>query len=212
MRDQRLRNFYQMFGLKESASDPEIEKAYRRLVEKIRMHVNAPEILKQYNMIYEVLKRPLVRKRYDILLAAQKRGEEVVELNWAQVLRDPGIVDASIEEKPGRKELTFWKKWTSQQKLGFLAALIVIFVLSFFLFVFPRFRHTFVSLNQDDPLYDRYNGTYFGKIVKRENKHEFPNGAVADAYLIELASHTERWYPAIDIRKSFRKKPLKLKE
>lgn len=208
MAERKLRNFYQMFGLTAKATDGDIEKAYRRLMEKIRVHVNAPILMKEYNLIYEVLKHPVVRKRYDALLAAQKKGQNVVELNWEEVLKDPGFAAVPAGTMMKKKwELEFWKNMSMQQRLAFLGVLVVVFILSFFLFVFPKVRHTLVSFSPDDPLYNRHNGAYFGKVVKHDGTHQFPNGAVADAYLVELSDHDKRWFPANDIRKTFRTKP-----
>ena len=200
MKEQKLRNFYEMLSIREDASDAEIEKAYRKIMERVRVHVNAPILQKQFNLIYEVLKNPAVRKRYDTLLSAKKRGEEVLELDWEQVLKEPG---GFVPEDYGKVEKK--RKWTAKELRIALGVLVIILVISFFIFVFPKVSHKLVSFGPGDQIYSKESGTYFGKIIEYEGRHKFPNGALGEAYLVELESRNRKWLPAEDLRKSFRK-------
>lgn len=74
------KDYYQILGVDRKASDAEVKAAYRKLARKLHPDANkndpkAEEKIKELNEAYEVLKDPEKRKRYDMLGANWKAGD-----------------------------------------------------------------------------------------------------------------------------------------
>ena len=73
-------DYYEVLGVSRSASQSEIQKAYRKQARKYHPDVSeeadAEEKFKKLNEAYEVLKDPETRKRYDALGANYKAGQQ----------------------------------------------------------------------------------------------------------------------------------------
>jgi curved DNA-binding protein len=76
----KYQDYYETLGVSRSASQEDIQKAYRRLARKYHPDVNkeaqAEDKFKQVAEAYEVLKDPEKRKRYDALGANWRAGED----------------------------------------------------------------------------------------------------------------------------------------
>ncbi len=72
-------DYYKVLGIERSASQQEVNKAFRKLARKYHPDVNkdagAEDRFKEVNEAYEVLKDPEKRKRYDALGANWKAGD-----------------------------------------------------------------------------------------------------------------------------------------
>jgi curved DNA-binding protein len=95
------RDYYKILGLKKSATDKEIKRAFRRLAREHHPDVNpgdasAEERFKEINEAHEVLSDPEKRQKYDQLGADWQR--------WQHAGRGPSDFD--------------WSRWTSGQPSG----------------------------------------------------------------------------------------------
>lgn len=76
----KFRDYYEILGIKRSAPQDEVQRAYRKLARKFHPDVNktasAEEKFKEINEAYEVLKDPEKRKLYDQLGPDWKSGQD----------------------------------------------------------------------------------------------------------------------------------------
>jgi curved DNA-binding protein len=76
----KFRDYYEVLGLDRKASAEEIQKAYRKLARKFHPDINktkeAEDRFKEINEANEVLSDPEKRKRYDMLGANYKAGQD----------------------------------------------------------------------------------------------------------------------------------------
>ena len=69
-----MNNYYEILGVSQTASDQEVKKAYRDLIQKYHPDKNqndpkALEFTELLNEAYSVLSNPLKRKEYDNLIS-----------------------------------------------------------------------------------------------------------------------------------------------
>jgi curved DNA-binding protein len=76
----KFRDYYEVLGVSRSASNDDIQKAYRKLARKYHPDINktkeAEDRFKEINEANEVLSDPTKRKKYDTLGANWKAGQE----------------------------------------------------------------------------------------------------------------------------------------
>ncbi|MGC8491887.1 MAG: DnaJ C-terminal domain-containing protein [Syntrophobacteraceae bacterium] len=76
----KYRDYYEILGIKRSAAQGEVQRAYRKLARKYHPDVNkaanAEDKFKELNEAYEVLKDPEKRKMYDQLGPNWKAGQD----------------------------------------------------------------------------------------------------------------------------------------
>src|SRR5262250_561959 len=77
------RDFYEILGVPRTASQDEIQRAYRKLARKhhpdVSKHPDSEETFKQASEAYDVLSDPAARKRYDAFGPDFRRVSEDVD-------------------------------------------------------------------------------------------------------------------------------------
>ncbi|MBI2194700.1 MAG: DnaJ domain-containing protein [Planctomycetes bacterium] len=98
----KFRDYYEVLGVSRSASQEQVQKAYRKMARKYHPDVNkstdAEEKFKQVSEAYEVLNDPEARKKYDALGSHWKTGQDFTP--------PPGWENVHFEfrSRPGMKD------------------------------------------------------------------------------------------------------------
>ena len=94
---------------------------------------------------------------------------------------------------------------SSRQRTAIFFSLLAALLL-FAAFVFPGFlRPKPAPFSAGDHLVRESSGALLGEIVRREEFHRFPQGKVGAGYLVRLSAGEERWFPAHDLERHYRK-------
>ncbi|MFP4204955.1 MAG: DnaJ C-terminal domain-containing protein [Spirochaetaceae bacterium] len=90
----KYKDYYETLGVDRSASQEQIQEAYRKLARKYHPDVNksadAEQKFKEINEAYEVLKDPEKRKKYDALGSNYSEGDEFRPPPGWEAFRDAG--------------------------------------------------------------------------------------------------------------------------
>ena len=161
---------------------------------------------------------------YRTLMLEQDASEEQIQLAYEMLCEmsasQPHISKGQVERAYSvlinrssraaydRLELTPVKKkrqWIRLNDKRLLAACVVLLVAILGLVWVPLYGSRFRSFEAGDQLVD-LGGRTFGVVVESEERHAFPGGEAAPAYLVELSSTRElRWYPATDLQAACRR-------
>jgi len=99
----KFEDYYKVLGVSRSASQDELQSAFRKLARKYHPDVSkepdAEEKFKKINEAYEVLKDPETRRRYDALGANWKAGQDFrPPPGWGGGAGGPGFNQVNIED------------------------------------------------------------------------------------------------------------------
>lgn len=118
------------------------------------------------------------------------------------------LINKSSRAAYDRLELTPVKvkrQWIRLDDKRVLAACVVLLVAVLGLVWVPLYGSRLRSFEAGDQLVD-LTGHAFGVVVESQDRHPFPGGESAPAYLVELSSNRElRWYPASDLQAACRR-------
>ncbi len=140
-------------------------------------------------------------------LSPEERGTSQSELDHAHsVLRDPKA--RQLHDRLRHLAVRTSRRRSRRRVLDDARLLVacLVFLVAILAFVwYPLYGSRFREFSAGDRLVDR-TGAPFGVVVQVDERHLFPEGASAPAYLVELSSTKElHWYPAGDLKSSCRK-------
>jgi len=149
-----------------------------------------------------------IQLSYELLeeLPDEERGASMSDVLRAYtVLKDPAsrrVYDRmrTVPTRPPRRRRT---GTLDDVRILIACCMLLVGILGFVWY--PLYGNRLRSFSAGDQLVD-LKGAPFGLVVKSDERHTFPNGAAASAYLVEVHSTGELvWYPSTDLTTTCRR-------
>lgn len=147
-----------------------------------------------------------IQLAYEMLteVSDEERGLTMAEVERAyRILSNPISRMSYDRVQTSPQKYIVAKRLLDDARILVVSVLLLVGVLAFVWY--PLYGDRFRSFSAGDRLVD-LAGHEFGVVVQSSSTHTFPNGAEAEAYLIEMNGTGKlRWLPADDIRSTCRK-------
>lgn len=168
-------DYYEVLKVPTSATQVDLDRAYQKLIKDARYDnsINRKDIELAYRTLSDATQRAL----YDATQAERTKRTEATQ-------RTQRIADRKVVKVNRERVL----------KIAFALLLLIALV------YYPiRFGYHLKTFKAGDTLYFKDDARYFGKISRVEDDHDF-GIAKSDAYLIQVGSQNQVWWPAEDVK------------
>lgn len=165
-------DYYEVLKLYAGATQVELDRAYQKLVKDARYDNSINQ--KDIELAYRTLSDPTQRALYDATQAERNQRTQATQ-------------------RTARKKVV---KVNRERVLKIAFAVLMLIALVYYPI---RFGYQLKTFQVGDTLYFKDTSRYFGKISRIEDDHDF-GIAKTDAYLIQVGSQNQVWWPAGDVK------------